>query len=189
MSYQQGYQQLAQQTQPTQEQQKQGTSSMTIIGMFVVAVVLIVGGLIATGTITFGDVVDKTKNLADKTNIGVDAEKLKLLAVKQEEDEVNIATIKKGNEATAATAASVKEMISKYANNIIITDTGSVSIGNGNITPANASGGFLYIPGVASPPTGTPAAVGVGNTYPICFCNANNRLYIYNGGWVSSAFT
>ncbi len=70
-----------------------------------------------------------------------------------------------------------------------ITGKGNVAIGTGAITATNATDGFLYIPGVAGAPTGVPSAIGAGNIYPICFCNATNRLYVYNGGWVSVALT
>lgn len=92
---------------------------------------------------------------------------------------------------TGATTANVDTSLNQASfdacERMRITAAGSVAIGTGAITATNATDGFLYIPGVAAAPTGVPSTIGDGNIYPICFCNANNRLYVYNGGWVSVA--
>jgi hypothetical protein len=45
--------------------------------------------------------------------------------------------------------------------------------------------GAMYIPTVAGAPTGTPTTVT--NFVPVVYDRTNNRLYLYNGGWVATA--
>lgn len=50
-----------------------------------------------------------------------------------------------------------------------------------------ATDGFLYIPTVAAAPSGTPTAKT--GFVPICFCPADNKIYVYDGGWLGVALT
>lgn len=60
--------------------------------------------------------------------------------------------------------------------------------GPGNIVPGSgalattATDGFLYIPTCAGTPTGVPTAYS--GRVPIVFDTTNNKLYIYDGGWL-----
>lgn len=49
-----------------------------------------------------------------------------------------------------------------------------------------ATAGFLYIPVTNGAPTGTPTNAGVNNA-AIVFDRTNNKLYVYDGGWLSTA--
>jgi len=51
----------------------------------------------------------------------------------------------------------------------------------------NATGGFFHVPSCAGAPTGVPAN-GQTGTKAMVFDSTNNRLYIYDGGWISAAF-
>jgi len=46
--------------------------------------------------------------------------------------------------------------------------------------------GFIMIPSCAGAPTGTPADIPTGQI-PIVFDSTNNKLYVYDGGWLSTA--
>jgi hypothetical protein len=46
--------------------------------------------------------------------------------------------------------------------------------------------GFIMIPSCAGAPTGTPADIPTGQI-PIVFDSTNNKLYAYDGGWISTA--
>lgn len=64
---------------------------------------------------------------------------------------------------------------------------GNVVFGNGTAAKANAdTNGFMMIPKSVSIPTGVPA-----NTYassvPLVYDGTNNKLYVYNGAWRSTA--
>ena len=61
----------------------------------------------------------------------------------------------------------------------------NVVIGPGIATTATK--GFLCIPSCAGAPTGTPTARELDNTIPLVFDRTNNRLYAYDGGWISVA--
>lgn len=60
---------------------------------------------------------------------------------------------------------------------------------NNNVVISNAAlatdatDGFLYIPSCAGAPTGTPTTKT--GRIPIVYDTTNERLYAYNGGWVS----
>lgn len=60
-----------------------------------------------------------------------------------------------------------------------ITSTGSVIINTAAIA-TNATDGFLYVPGCAGTPTGTPTAYT--GRVPIVVDTTNNKLYFYSGG-------
>lgn len=61
---------------------------------------------------------------------------------------------------------------------------GNVIVGNAAIA-TNATNGFLYLPTCAGAPTGTPTAV-TGRV--ACVVDTtNNRIYIYDGAWISAA--
>jgi hypothetical protein len=46
--------------------------------------------------------------------------------------------------------------------------------------------GFIMIPSCAGAPTGTPADIPTGQI-PIVFDSTNNKLYVYDGGWIATA--
>ena len=46
--------------------------------------------------------------------------------------------------------------------------------------------GFIMSPSCAGAPTGTPADIPTGQI-PIVFDSTNNKLYVYDGGWISTA--
>jgi hypothetical protein len=60
-----------------------------------------------------------------------------------------------------------------------ITGSGNVVIGEAAI-PTNATNAFLYVPGCAGTPTGTPTAYT--GRVPIVVDTTNNKLYFYSGG-------
>lgn len=63
-----------------------------------------------------------------------------------------------------------------------IDNAGSVIIGDSAAALAtSATGGFLYIPTCAGPPSGTPTAAT--GTVPLIYDSTNNQLYIYSSGW------
>lgn len=61
----------------------------------------------------------------------------------------------------------------------IVTSTAALS--------TTATDGFLYIPTCAGTPTGTPTSKT--GTVPIVFDTTNNKLYIYDGSWISTTLT
>lgn len=48
-----------------------------------------------------------------------------------------------------------------------------------------ATAGFLYIPTTAGAPTGIPTALT--GRVPIVFDSTNNKIYVYDGGWIATA--
>ncbi len=62
-----------------------------------------------------------------------------------------------------------------------ITDLGNVVCSNAALA-TNATDGFLYIPTCAGTPTGVPTAQT--GTVAMVFDTTNNKLYIYDGGWL-----
>jgi hypothetical protein len=61
-----------------------------------------------------------------------------------------------------------------------ISGAGSVVVSAAALA-TNATDGFLYIPTCAGTPTGTPTSFS--GRLPIIYDTANNKLYVYNGGW------
>ena len=63
----------------------------------------------------------------------------------------------------------------------------SVPTGNiiGSTGTTTMEDGFIYIPGATGPPTATPSTESP--PFPLYYDSANNKLYIYNGGWRSTA--
>jgi hypothetical protein len=61
---------------------------------------------------------------------------------------------------------------------------GSTVVGTDALA-TTATSGFLYIPTCAGAPTGVPA--GFTGTVPIVFDTTNNKLYVYDGAWLSTA--
>ena len=57
--------------------------------------------------------------------------------------------------------------------------------GTGGALATNATGGFTCIPTCAGTPTGVPANVPTGNV-ALVYDTANNKLYVYDGGWIST---
>jgi len=64
-------------------------------------------------------------------------------------------------------------------------DLGQIMCGSGSELATTTTGGFLCIPTCNGPPTGTPANVQTGNV-ALIFDRANNKLYVYDGGWIST---
>jgi hypothetical protein len=70
---------------------------------------------------------------------------------------------------------------------IIGADGSDVVLGTGRGIATSASRGFVYIGATTGAPTGTPQQYGVTN--PLVYDRTNKRLWIYDGGWRSAAFT
>jgi hypothetical protein len=62
---------------------------------------------------------------------------------------------------------------------------GSVAFNDAALA-TDATRGFIMIPSCAGAPTGTPADIPTGQI-PIVFDSTNNKLYVYDGGWLSTA--
>jgi hypothetical protein len=63
---------------------------------------------------------------------------------------------------------------------------GHVGVANGGALSTTATGGFLVIPTCAGTPTGVPANVPTGSV-AIVFDTTNNKLCVYDGGWLQTA--
>jgi hypothetical protein len=63
-----------------------------------------------------------------------------------------------------------------------VTDKGNIVCTDG-VRALNATDGFIYIPTVAGTPVGAPTAFAGG--VAMIFDTTNNKLYIYDGGWIS----
>lgn len=61
---------------------------------------------------------------------------------------------------------------------------GSTIVGTAALA-TSATKGFLYIPTCAGAPTGVPQ--GWAGTVPIVFDTTNNKIYVYDGSWLSTA--
>lgn len=75
------------------------------------------------------------------------------------------------------------------ANNIVslnVTVNGNVVVGNAAIA-TNATDGFLYVPTCNGVPSGTPTSYT--GRCPLVYDTADNRLYVYNGGWKQVAMS
>jgi hypothetical protein len=68
-------------------------------------------------------------------------------------------------------------------NGTSIVNSPQISMNAGTTT---MTAGFLWIPSAAGPPTGTPANAPSGNV-PLYYDTTNNKLYVYNGSWKSTA--
>lgn len=62
---------------------------------------------------------------------------------------------------------------------------GNVSFRNTALA-TNATTGHLFIPTSAGAPTGVPASIPTGQV-ALQFDSTNNKLYVYDGGWISTA--
>jgi hypothetical protein len=77
-----------------------------------------------------------------------------------------------------------------YNNNVgsgdflTISTLGNVAIGSAALA-TTATDGFLYIESCAGTPTGVPTAIT--GRVPIVFDSTNNKLYVYDGGWLATA--
>ena len=72
-----------------------------------------------------------------------------------------------------------RRVSSTTTNLLEIADAGNVVMGSAALA-TNATNGFLYVPGCAGTPTGTPT--GYGGRVPIVVDTTNNKLYFYSGG-------
>lgn len=68
---------------------------------------------------------------------------------------------------------------------LLLTALGSQVLGAQAALATNATDGFTYIPTCAGAPSGTPTAY-TGKVAMI-FDTTNNRIYVYDGGWLSAA--
>lgn len=67
----------------------------------------------------------------------------------------------------------------------ILDENGNLVIGGGDAAIATtATDGFLHIPKLSGPPTGTPTAYT--GTIPICYDASTDKIYAYNGGWLAT---
>jgi hypothetical protein len=75
---------------------------------------------------------------------------------------------------------------SNGGNHMYIPTDGSVVIGgSGAALATTATGGFLYVPTCAGAPTGVPVARS--GTCALVFDTTNDRLYVYDAGWIMVA--
>lgn len=65
-----------------------------------------------------------------------------------------------------------------------ITNAGNIVLGTQSALATNASDGFTYIPTCAGAPTGTPTSYT--GKVAMVFDTTNNRLYVYDGAWIST---
>ena len=92
----------------------------------------------------------------------------------------------RGGITTPATSGSLQinattSLILSGGGNVGLTvDSNRNTICSDGATATNASNGFLYVPGCAGTPTGTPAAYT--GRVPIVVDTTNNKLYFYSGG-------
>ena len=64
---------------------------------------------------------------------------------------------------------------------------GNVIFGNGTAAKGTtATDSFLMIPTCAGAPTGVPAHT-YASSVPIIFDSTNNKIYVYDGGWIATA--
>ena len=71
------------------------------------------------------------------------------------------------------------------ADTLIVDEGGSVIAGNG-VTTSSRLNSFLYVPTSIGTPTGVPSESYVGR-FPLLFNSSDNKIYVYNGGWISSS--
>lgn len=62
-----------------------------------------------------------------------------------------------------------------------LDSSGNFSLGTGALS-TTATDGYIYMPTAAGTPTGTPTSIG--GRSPFIFDSTNNKLKIYNGGWI-----
>lgn len=67
-----------------------------------------------------------------------------------------------------------------------IDNAGNVIVNTAALA-TTATDGFLYIPSCPGTPTGVPTSYT--GRLPMVFDSTNNRLYIYDGAWISAAFS
>lgn len=76
---------------------------------------------------------------------------------------------------------------SDYATRFAISASGNIVCGKQAALATNATAGFLYIPTCAGTPSGTPTSYT--GKCALVFDTTNNKLYIYDGGWVQVALS
>lgn len=79
---------------------------------------------------------------------------------------------------TARSGTLTESMRADHLGNVII-NTAAIA--------TNATDGFLYIPTCAGSPSGTPTSYS--GRAPIVLDTSNNRLYLYDGGWIYASLT
>lgn len=78
-------------------------------------------------------------------------------------------------------------LASNNTSNTLLELKNSYDVVIGNSAQAtNATAGFLFIPSCAGAPTGVPASI-PSNRVALMYDRSNNKLYAYNGAWVSTA--
>ncbi len=84
-------------------------------------------------------------------------------------------------------AASTVSLYTAGVKALTLGPTQSVIVGTGAALATAATDGFLYITTVTTAPTGTPSTAG--GRVPMVYDTANNKFYIYNGGWVGATLS
>jgi hypothetical protein len=70
-------------------------------------------------------------------------------------------------------------------NQFMVSGLGNVVCGNQAALATDATDGFLYVPTCAGAPTGVPTAYT--GKVAVVFDTTNNKLYVYDGGWIATA--
>lgn len=71
--------------------------------------------------------------------------------------------------------------------NLLFDKWGNVIFGNGTAAKGTtATDSFLMIPTCAGAPTGVPAHT-YASSVPIMYDSTNNKIYVYDGGWIATA--
>lgn len=88
----------------------------------------------------------------------------------------------------------VNGITSLQANGLSTDIEDNVYLGTPQLS-TNSTAGFAFIPTIAGTPIGIPSASGQGSRVAMCFCNAQNRMYVYNNsvtgtpGWYYYTFS
>ena len=87
-----------------------------------------------------------------------------------------------GDTSISETADNQLSFFTAATNRMQINSGGSVILGAQSALATDATDGFAYIPRCAGAPSGTPT--GVTGKVPVVYDTTNDKLMVYNGGWV-----